>query len=169
MLVGLWPGRAAAQLVATSLDELQGRVALGETVKVIDQRGETITGKLTRLTTSELTVIARTGERTIPGANITQVKARRADPLWNGALIGAASALIPLGILGAALRDGGDCDCAGTLTFWAGIGAVAGMGIDARLQGNVTVMKRASGRSQGLTVTPIIQRGRRGVLASIRF
>lgn len=169
-LAGVWPTSAGAQGVATTFAELHGRVILGETVKVTNREGQSTRGTLLRLTASDLTVTTRGGERTITGIDIAQVKARRADGLLNGALIGAAAAAIPMGILAYQLDE--DCaNCAAGIALWAGIGAAAGMGIDALIKGDITVMKLASGPgpTRGFSVAPIVARDRRGVMCALRF
>jgi hypothetical protein len=167
-LVGLWPARAGAQEVATSFADLHGRVILGESLKVISREGQLTRGKLLRLTASDLTVNTPAGERTITGIDIAQFKARRADSLMNGALIGAAAAAIPMGMLAYQLDE--DCtNCAVGIAVWAGIGAAAGMGIDALIKGDITVMKLASGSNGRLTVAPLVQRDRRGLVCAVRF
>jgi hypothetical protein len=143
-------------------------VLLGETVKVVDRNGEATRGRLLKLTDTDLTVQTPEQERTLQAADIVEVKARRSGPLWNGALIGAAAVLIPSGIAMAKY----ECDgCLLPVTLWAGVGAAAGVGIDALVKGDITVMKRAaaSGSASGFSVAPMLGRGRRGVLCSIRF
>lgn len=167
-LVGLLPAGARAQGVARDFEGLQGRVLLGETVKVVDHSGAATRGKLLKLTDTELTVRTAEQEQTIQAGEIVEVKARRSGPLWNGAVIGAAAVLIPSAIAISKY----DCNgCTGPVLLWAGIGAAAGVGIDALVKGDVTVMKRsaATGAKSGFTVAPILQRERRGVLCSISF
>ncbi len=167
-LVGLLPASARAQGVARDFQELQGRVLLGETVKVTDRGGQATRGKLLKLTDTDLTVRVDEQDRTLPGADIVEVKARRSGPLWNGAVIGAAVVLIPSAFLAAEYGCG---DCALGIAVWTGIAAAAGVGVDALIKGDVTVMKlqTPTRAKTGFTIAPLVQRERRGVLCSIRF
>lgn len=167
-LVGLMPMSARAQGVASDFDGLHGRVLLGETVKVTDKDGVSIRGKLRRLTNTELTVAIADQERTVPAEEIAEVKARRSGPLWNGAVIGAASVLIP----GATIAAKYDCvNCALGILVWTGIGAAIGVGVDALIKGDVTVMKLApaGAAKTRVSLAPVVQRERRGVFCTISF
>jgi hypothetical protein len=169
VLLGLAPDAAFAQKVARTFDELQGRVLLGETVKVVDRDGQATRGKLLRLTATEITLRTAAGEQIIEGGNVAEVKARRSGPLWNGAVIGAAvPTAAGIAILAA---DNVTCDnCAPAFLLWAGIGAAIGVGIDALVKGDVTVMKQSpAGAAKGFGVVPVVGRERQGLLCSIRF
>jgi hypothetical protein len=168
-LLGLAPRAAFAQKVARTFDELQGRVLLGEAVKVIDGEGQATRGTLLRLTASDITLRTEAGEQTIDGRTVAEVKARRSGPLWNGAVIGAAIATVP-GIVALA-SDDVECDnCAAGFLIAAGMGAAIGVGIDALVKGDVTVMKLPSTRAGNrFTVVPVVERQRQGVFCSIRF
>lgn len=167
-LVGLLPASARAQGIARNFEELHGRVLLGENVKVVTRDGAANRGKLLRLTDTDLTIVTDTVERTITAGDIGEVKARRSGPLWNGAVIGAAVVLIPSGI---AIANYGCGGCEVAVAVWTGIAAAAGVGIDALVKGDITVMKLspATTARRGFTVAPIIQRDRRAVLCSISF
>jgi hypothetical protein len=166
-LVGLLPADAGAQGVATDFDGLHGRVLLGENVKVTSRDGVSIRGRLLRLTKDDLTIRLDGQERTVPALEIAEVKARRSGPLWNGAVIGAASVAIPFAILSAKY----DCEnCAVGGLVWTGIGAAIGVGIDALVKGDITVMKApAAGAKTRVSVAPVVQRERRGVVFTIGF
>lgn len=168
-VVGVVPGSARAQEVARSFEDLQGRVMLGETVRVIDRQGQSTRGKLLRLTATDLTVRTDGGERVVDASNIVEVKARRSGPLLNGALIGAAVGASPF-VIFAALDEGSNCDgCMAGALVWMGIGAAAGVGIDALVKGDITVMKLGTGASRGVALVPVIERKRQGLFCSIRF
>lgn len=167
-LVVLLPASAGAQGVANDFNGLHGRVLLGENVKVTSRDGVAIRGKLLRLTKEELTIRVNDQERTVQGSEIAEVKARRSGPLWNGAVIGAASVLIPSAVLATKY----DCsNCAPGIAIWTGIGAAIGVGIDALVKGDITVMKMPSGSASKtrFSVAPAVQRERRAVLCTINF
>jgi hypothetical protein len=169
-IAGLVPTSARAQSgVARNFDELHGRVLLGETVKVVNKDGEATRGKLLRLTDTDLTVRVDGQYSTLAGADIVEVKARRSGPLWNGALIGAAVPVTLFGIAWASY-DGGDCSgCAPVLLLWSGIGAGIGVGIDALVKGDITVMRTDAAGRKKIAFAPLVQKNKKGVLCSIRF
>jgi hypothetical protein len=88
------------------------------------------------------------------------------DPLWNGALIGAAAGVGSMAALDAVFCDNGFGGCD---TPWKGyltlglVGAAAGAGIDALIGRN------ASGRPSTLRLSPIIGPAHKGLRASLRL
>ncbi|HSL22969.1 MAG TPA: hypothetical protein VK886_15665 [Vicinamibacterales bacterium] len=168
---GLLPATAHAQPVARSFEELRGRLLLGETVNVIDREGQTTRGRLVQLTARDLIVETDTGDQTMEAREVVQVRARRSDSLLNGALIGAAALVVP-GAITVAVDESG-CrradSCAGAVAIWLAMGASIGVGIDALVKGDVTVMKVPSGGSRAIALAPVLGQRRRGVLCAIRF
>lgn len=167
-LAGLLPAEARTQGIATDFDGLHGRVLLGENVKVTSRDGVAMRGTLLRLTKDQLTIAVDNSEQTVPGSQIAEVKARRSGPLWNGAVIGAAVVLIPATILTAKY----DCDgCFPGIAIWTGIAAAAGVGIDALIKGDVTVMRAPAGSAskRRFGVAPVLGGERRAVLCTIQF
>ncbi len=153
--------------VARTFAALQGRVLIGETVTVTDQAGQVAKGKLTSISPTEVTLNTNTGLQTFVGSDLVKVQARRSGPLWNGALIGAAVVLVPSAIAAANY----ECDgCAPWVLMYAAVGAGVGVGIDALVKGNVTVMKvEPQGGKATVSLAPLIARDRKGVLCSVRF
>jgi hypothetical protein len=153
--------------VARTFAALQGRVLIGETVTVTDQAGQVAKGKLTSISPTELTLNTNTGLRTFVGNDLVKVQARRSGPLWNGALIGAAVGATPFII--AASQD--ECDgCGPWAAIYTAIGAGVGVGIDALVKGNITVMKlEPQGGKATVSLAPLIARDRKGVLCSLSF
>jgi hypothetical protein len=101
--------------------------------------------------------------RTFTPADVDRVQ--RPAPIWDGAVKGAAIAVVPVGI--ATLS----CDCGappvGFVAMVGGIGAAIGLGIDAAW-GPKTLYRR-TGAPRTLAIAPIAGHGRRGFAASIRF
>ena len=61
-------------------------------------------------------------------------------------------------------------DCAVGGLVWTGIGPAIGVGIDALVKGDITVMKApAPGAKTRVSVAPVVQRERRGVVFTIGF
>lgn len=170
-MAALLPATAHAQTVARSFEELRGRVLLGETVNIIDREGQSTRGKLVHLTAQDLTVETDAGDHTLEARHVVQVRARRSDPVLNGALIGAATLVVPGAI--AAAFDDSSCrhadGCAGAVAIWLAMGASIGVGVDALVKGDVTVMKIPSGRFRGIALAPVLDHRRRGVLCAVRF
>ena len=97
---------------------------------------------------------------------------RRKDSLWNGVIIGAGLGALVGAVVGAAVLD---CsECAGfnvPLTFGvlgAGAGAGIGAGIDAWRQTRAIVTTTPI-KPRRLTVSPVLGRDVRGMVATIRF
>jgi hypothetical protein len=164
---GLWPAAAAAQEVVNSFPALQGRVLIGETVTVTDQAGLKTKGKLKGLTDSTIALETEKGPQTLQGDALTKVEAVRSGPLWNGALIGALVPTVPFVIIAA---KEGCSGCATGAMIMAAMGAGIGVGIDALVKGNVTVMDASRpDRKARLIIAPMIDKDRKGALCAIRF
>ena len=83
-----------AQSITGSFDELTSRLRPGEPLVVTDMRGATVKGKLLTVTGSSLEITNGRNRLTpplrIPASDINNIVVTRADPLWNGPLIGFA-------------------------------------------------------------------------------
>jgi hypothetical protein len=98
MLVGslalLWAVPAHAQDVANSFQQLSGVIKPGDTIYVTDRGGVTIKGTLAELSASTLRI--RVGRdrsaqaHSLPEGTVNNIVVERADPLWNGPLVGFA-------------------------------------------------------------------------------
>jgi hypothetical protein len=163
--VGLWPAPARAGEVVRTFRDLQGRVLIGETVTATDKAGQKTKGKLLALNDTTLTLQTEQGDVALQGAELTKVQARRSGPLWNGALIGFAVPTVTIGLFAAEYGCSGDC--AALIAFYGAIGAGVGVGIDALVKGNITVLDtQGKGR---VALAPILGKSRKGVLCSVRF
>jgi uncharacterized protein YcfJ len=96
----------------------------------------------------------------------------RKDSLWNGVIVGAGLGALVGTLVSFAVSDCSECSGFNVpLTFGvlgAGAGAGIGAGIDAWRQNRspVTIAPKKAGR---LTVSPVLGKDVRGVVASIRF
>lgn len=83
---------AAQQPIAASFDELQGRIRLGETLFITDNRGTTIEGKLSGIAGPSLDIRLGRNRATPPlrlsESDVNNIIVVRRDRLWNGPLIG---------------------------------------------------------------------------------
>lgn len=130
--------RDRRQAVAHTLDELKAIVPKGERLWIKDRSGRETSGQLDQIDATSV-VLADRGKRTVVmQSEVDEIQARRGrDPLWNGAVFGAA-ALIPLGIAGhvagsIACNEGGDGSCwqpSALLIGWPAIGALIGISVD---------------------------------------
>ena len=87
VFVILVPSPAPAQSIANTFEELQTVLKKGQTVIVTDASGQRIKGKVADMSPSSLVVFIPEA-RTFAEGTVTEIRAT--DPLWNGALIGAA-------------------------------------------------------------------------------
>jgi len=147
--VTLLPLIASAQTVVTSFSELPTVVKTGDTVDVTDAKGRTLRGRINDLSRSSLELTAR--KRAPDGSepfvsigrfsetDVREIRRQHRDSLLNGTLIGLA---IGLGI--AAFPAAGifchggyeqftasPASCAAFLGIAGGIGAGAGLAVDA--------------------------------------
>jgi hypothetical protein len=101
--------------------------------------------------------------------NVRVVRQRRSDSLRNGTLWGLA---IGAGVGLAAGFDGDGYDIAyglGGAALYGGIGAGIGVGIDAALKSNQTILFNPRPTQAGLTLRPVVNGGRVGMSASLSF
>lgn len=138
----------SAQTVVTSFSDLPTVVKSGDTVDVTDAKGRTLRGKIGELspTSLELTARKRAPDGTEPfqsigrfsATDVRQIRLERRDSVLNGTLIGLAIGLGLAALPAAAVAcnpnyEGGATagECATFLTIMGGIGAGAGLAVDA--------------------------------------
>lgn len=166
----MWASATDAQPVASSLAELQGLGRAKSEVTVTDTQGQEFRGRIADASESRLSLRIGSEIRRFDKAEIRSVRVRKEDSLANGALIGAAVAggLTSLQFLDNECRD--DPVCYKAVAVYAGIGALAGVGIDALIHGNVVVYTApAPGAPHTVTLVPTIARGRKVVRLMIAF
>ena len=160
---------AAAQSTFAALAE---RVKTGQKIIVHDEQGAVTEGTVENITASTLVVNYFRGRVKDPSLKTTRTftlddvrRVQKPAHLWDGAIKGAVVALIPIGLFAAA--DCYDCGEGQFAMLALGIGAAAGVGIDA-LFGPKTIYRRDPARSR-VGLAPMLGRHVRGVSASIRF
>lgn len=144
------PAIALAQPVA-AFDRLADVLNGGDQVRVIQWTGVVVHGKVAALTPDAI-ALAREGGATerIARADVREISARRRDSLQNGAAIGFAATTLVTCFAGSP-DDGATC-VAGAVIL-GGLGASAGMLIDAAIRRRVVVF-RAAERSAVIEVRP---------------
>jgi len=170
-LAALVPAIAAAQ------EFNPDKIRPGQTVLVRDLTGAETKGVVQRVEGGQLVVKYGAGRvqdpsdptktlndiRTFVPAEVDRV--RRPGPIWDGAIKGALVGLIPAAI--AAGVDCYDCGLGSFAAFTVAVGAGIGLGIDAAWGPKTDYRNPGPGRR--VTVVPVIDAGRRGIAASIRF
>lgn len=165
--------RADAQGVASSFDELAGLVQTGDTITVVDASGAETKGRIWKVSRDALILGTSTGPRQLGQADVTLISQRRDDSLKNGAIIGAVATTAFYVTMGMLLQDsdGGDVIVSSAIVggvLFAGIGAAAGLGIDALITRRQVIYQKPARRSS-VSVSPLFGRGRRGAAVTVRF
>jgi len=145
-----------------TFDDLARKIRQGQTVIVIDQQGGRTQGRVESVSATAL-VVDYGRSQTFAPSEVRLVK--KPDHMWDGAIKGAALGLIPAVLFGA--LDCDDCAPGALVALSVGVGAGAGLAIDA-LVGPKTVFRR-DGAAPRVSLAPIVGRDRRGVSASFRF
>ena len=155
---------ASAQPAATSLQQLL-HLGTEKRVTVTDANGRDVRGTIADVSQSRLCLRIGRESRCLDAVDIDSVRVRKEDSLANGALIGAAvgAGVTSLIFLDNECRD--DPSCYAAVAFYGGIGAAAGLIIDALIHGSVVVYTAPS-RKALLTVRPT---GMMGVRLTLTF
>ena len=159
------PLHAAAQTVVTSFSELPSVLKAGDTVDVTDAKGRTLRGTINDLSRSSLELTARKhapdgSDPFVPvgrfsESDVRQIRLQHRDSLLNGTLIGLAIGLGIAAFPASAIfcGNGGYEDfsatpgsCAAFLGILGGIGAGAGVAVDAARVEHRMVYYKASVR-----------------------
>ena len=162
-----------AQEVASSLDQLAVLVKPGDTITVVEVNGRATTGRIGKLSRDALILVTPAGPRQLGEVDVATISQRRGDSLKNGAIIGAVAGTAYFVTAAALLRDsdGGDViiptAIAGGVLF-AGMGAAAGVGIDALISRRQVIYQKPAGRSS-FSVSPVFGHGRRGAAVRVTF
>ena len=163
----------AAQEIASSFEQLAVLVKPGDKITVVDAAGRETGGRIGTLSSDALVLMTSTGPRHLTEGDVAAITQRRDDSLKNGAIIGAVAGAAYY-VTAAALLSGIDdgeviirTAIAGGVLF-AGLGAAAGVGIDALISRRQVIYQTRAPRSSA-TVSPVLSHGRRGVAVTMRF
>src|SRR5262245_883511 len=158
LLALAWADAAGAQPAATSLEALRPLADAASTVTVTDEDGREFRGTIADASATRLSLRVGREIRQFPAADVRTVRVRKEDSLangaWIGALVGGGSAAF--GFLDNECRD--DPACYAAVAWCAGIGAAAGLGIDALVRDEATVYQ-AGPRPQAFRLGPMMGRG----------
>jgi hypothetical protein len=153
-----------AQGPATSFDQLSVLVDRGDKVRVTPSSGKPFSGRIVGLSASELTLRVGDELRRLKEADVSAIRHRRQDSLRNGALWG----------LGAGATAGmvacGRCHIGPGLAvaaLYGGLGAGIGVGIDALIEGKVTVFE-GLGKSR-VVLRPQLTPSHKGATVSVQW
>ena len=166
----MWASGAGAQPIASSLEDVRALVGANPNVTVTDTSGQEFRGTITDAAESGLSLRSAGATRRFQAADVRTIRVRTPDSLVNGALIGAAigGGLTSLYFLDNECHDDPACDQA--VAVYGGIGALAGLGIDALIHRNVVVYTSPTrGARPAATLAPMIARGRKGIRVTVAF
>jgi hypothetical protein len=163
----------AQKRVATTFRELDPAVRPGTGIRITTADGRQMTGTVESLSAANMRV--RSGEGTLrefAEADVSRIVA--SDPLWDGVLIGAAAAALPVALIAdegcTAPQAAPDCKqmSRGTsLAMLAAIGAGVGLGVD--LLRRDDVFRTPAPPAASLRLVPVAGPGVAGFVLSARF
>ena len=150
------PGGGQAGL----FEDLALRVNLDDQLRVEDQSGATITGRLTRLTSAEITIKTDAGEKQFTREAIRQVALRK-RPVRMAVLVGAGVGAAAGAIAACTGDDREECPDAPILA--GALGAGVGLVVGALMPRATIVYPEAQKRTY---VSPVVGRGAVGIVVS---
>jgi hypothetical protein len=162
-LASVQPSRAASGVQLNFLEDLALRINLNDQVRVDDWSGVGTTGRLTRLTSDEMTLQIAAGEKHFTRETVRQVAVRH-RPLRMAVLIGAGA--------GAAAGAAAACtgrereECADASIMAGALGAGLGLGVGALIHTTTVIYPEPEKRT---FIVPAISRDAVGVRVSRRW
>lgn len=170
LILAMAASGAEAQSIPTTFDQLQFLAKPGDTITVTDTTGRNITGELTALSSSLLTLQHNGTGQEFTERDISTIHQRRGDSLANGALWGALAGGVSSGVLVGMTFESGDSQgrAAAFIATWAGMGAAIGAGIDALFKERKVIFEHSSAAGN-VSIVPLVSASGRGVLVSMRF
>ena len=167
---------AQAQAPAASFEELRSSLKLteGESIQVTSLDGKTVKGKVAAISDGAIAININGVRQEISESTVREIRHRKPDKWWNGALIGLGAG-VAAGAIGVINTCGDDSECqfyASAVFFptLAGIGAGAGAAIDFAIRKYETVYA-ASGTTtkRGISMSPILSKDKKGVRVAFSF
>jgi Domain of unknown function (DUF4410) len=159
------------RVVARSFAELQGRLAPGQTVYVIDDGRRETKGTVRELSASTLALMVDGQPREFSQSQVWAINERHGGA-GKGALVGLAVGG-GLGLWGLAAGCGNSEICGYAqlgLVFAAGFGALTGGIVGAEMERHrVLYLAPTQSSAHALAIAPLVSPDRRGVMATIRF
>jgi hypothetical protein len=167
----LWAAPVRAQDVANSFQQLRALIKPGDTIYVTDLGGTTIKGTLADLSVSTLQMrVGRDRPRSLSEAAVNHIVVERADPLWNGPLIGfavgaASGLLIELAARGQYEKFSGR-----SAIGLGSVGLLTGLLIDVANKENATVYVHGPGQQpRAVRVFPRVSKSAASVQIAVGF
>jgi hypothetical protein len=165
--------RVEAQGVASSFDQLGVLVKPGDKISVVDVTGREAEGRIGKLSRDTLTLVTEAGTRQFDEVEVAKIRRRQGDSLKNGAIIGAVAATAYFSTMAALLKDsdGGDVIVGRTVVggvLFAGMGAAAGVGVDALIARRRVIYQNPAG-AHSVSISTLFGRGRRGAAVTVKF
>ena len=167
---------AQAQAPTQSFGELQARVRRGEKVQVVDNTGKKAEGEFDGVSGTSLWLITNSTRQELLDTSIREVRKRRPESRWDGALIGLGIGAV-VGLVhvrshcsGASERE--DCLSVGMgfiLPIVAGGGAGVGALIDFAIKKHDTVFARTVTSGYRIRLAPMLDKQLKGVVLSVSF
>jgi len=138
----------AQEPIATSFGELQGKIRLGQTLFITDNRGTTIEGKLSGLDAASLHVRLGRNEAAPPlrlsESDVNNIVIVRRDRWWDGPLIGFAIGAGTAAVIEAANSRGIQKFQGGSIVGFGNLCALVGLTFDLLNKDKVTVYVQPS-------------------------
>jgi hypothetical protein len=179
------PVLALAQEPVTSFSQLNTRLKPGASVYVTDARGREIKGKIQGLSADGLTLEVpatwpseSAQSTTLAAGDVSLIRDRPRDSLWNGTLIGLGVGAAPWCIAAAASHEPGmsvGVECLEGTVVFGSIGALIGLAIDAGHGKKVTIYRAPSTPGTGgssharLSIAPVLTPRTKGVVVAFSF
>jgi hypothetical protein len=163
---------AHAQAPATTFAELPNRLAIGETVFVTDQAGQTVKGKVQQVSDTVLLLRSDHNDFALAASDVQRI-ARRGHTLRNWALTGLTAGFATGAIVAESLGCSNFFCPAKNSVAIGGVSGVIGLGVGAAggaaLRRERVVFERAAiGRAPG-AITPLLSPTVSGLLVQIRW
>ena len=122
----------SAQTPATSFEELQSHIRIGDTVRVTEKSGEQTTGRIDALTPLSLRLAVKATRRDFEQSAVTRIERRSQDSVRDGVFLGAAAGALIGFLAGKSVHEGPcppsqECGQAAVLgtaggAVWGGVG-----------------------------------------------
>lgn len=161
-----------AQESVLSFDELEKEISIGESVRIIDQGGNIVKGKVEDISPDSLTL--KGSKASLSANSIRVLQKRRKDHWWNGLLIGGgAGALGGLLLSKTQCSNDSECSAIATAVFvpaGVAIGMATGVLIDRAVTKYDTVFTgNTETRERRFQISPVISREQKGIGLSLAF
>jgi hypothetical protein len=159
------PAQAQDTLPDPQFAALARQLRTDDSVRITLSSGEVVKGHLAELAPGQLTVLVGEEQRAVPTIRVERVQRTRMG-VTLGALIGAGTGFATGAVLSRLFENGGEYPLQAALGL-AGIGAGAGIGIDALVNLPRTVYRRTAVPT--ISAGPILGPGARGAAVRMSF